>query len=137
MTAWVIFSPSCASASALSLPRIIAEISGGLKRFVLPLDLHFDVRVAIGSLDDLVRNALDLLLNFRELAAHEALDGKNGVLRIGDRLALGGLADKSLAGLRKCHHRRRRARAFGILQNHGLAALHDGHAGVRGAQINA
>ena len=31
------FSPSFASASALSFPRIIAEISGGLKRFLSPL----------------------------------------------------------------------------------------------------
>src|SRR5713101_8343668 len=35
MTAWVIFSPSLASASALSFWRIIAEISGGL--YSLPL----------------------------------------------------------------------------------------------------
>jgi hypothetical protein len=36
MTAWVIFSPSLASASLLSLARIIAEISGGEKALGFP-----------------------------------------------------------------------------------------------------
>ena len=77
-----------------------------------------------------------LLADLVELAAHEALDRENGVRGVGDRLAFGGLADETLAGLGECDDGRRRARAFGVFENHRVAALHDGHAGVGGAQID-
>ena len=48
---------------------------------VLPSDFHLDGGVAVRGLDDLVRDALDFLLHLVELAAHEALDGENGVAR--------------------------------------------------------
>jgi hypothetical protein len=51
------------------------------------------------AFDDLVGHAFDFLLHLVELAAHEALDGINRVARIGDGLALGGLADDAFAGL--------------------------------------
>ena len=60
------------------------------------------------------------------------------VLRgVGDGLALGRLADEALAALGEGDDGRRGARAFGVLENHRLAAFHDRHAGVGGAQINA
>jgi hypothetical protein len=74
-----------------------------------------------------------LALDFGELAADETLDGENRVFGVGDRLALGRLADEALAGLGEGDDRRGRARAFGIFENHRLAILHDGHAGVGGA----
>src|SRR3546814_14972793 len=43
---------------------------------------------------------------------------------LGDRLALGRLADQALTILGERDHRRRRARAFGIFDNLGLAAFH-------------
>ena len=119
------------------MPRIIAEISGGLNCLGLALHLHFDSRVAIRRFHDLVRHAFEFFLHFVELAAHEALDGVNRIARIGDRLALGGVADQPLAGLCESHHGRRRAPPFRILQNHRLATFHDRHARVRRSQINA
>ena len=48
------------------------------------------------------------------LAAHEPLDGEDGVLRVRDCLALGDLADEALAVLREADDRRGRATAFGV-----------------------
>ena len=137
MTACVIFSPRRISASALSLARIIAEISGGVKVLGLAVHFHFHRGVAVGGLDDLVRHAFDFLLHLVEFAAHEALDGIDGVARVGDGLALGGVADQPLAALGERDNGWRGAFAFGIFQHERFAAFHDRHAGVRGAQINA
>ncbi len=136
MTAWVIFSPSLASASAFSFARIIAEISGGRERLLLAVHFHLHVGVAVRRLHDLVGHAMFFFADFVEFAAHEALDGENGVGGIGDRLAFGRLADESLAVLRERDDRRRRARAFAVFQNDRVAAFHDSHAGVGRAQID-
>ncbi len=56
---------------------------------------------------------------------------------IGDGLAFRGLADEALAALGESDDGGRGARAFGILEDRGLAAFHDGHAGVGGAEVNA
>ena len=61
----------------------------------LSIDLHLDVGVAIGGLDQLVRDAVLLAAALVVLAAHETLHREDGVLRVGDGLALGGLADKT------------------------------------------
>ena len=89
------------------------------------------------AFDDLVRHALDFFADFVEFAAHETLDGIDRVARIGDGLALGGVADDAFAGFRERDDGRRRALALGIFQDERFAAFHDGHAGVRRAQINA
>ena len=68
--------------------------------------------------------------------AHLALDGGNGVLRVGDGLTLGDLADQTLAGLGEADHRRRGAGALGVGDDDRLAALHHGDAAVGGAQID-
>ena len=103
----------------------------------LAVDLDFDVRVPVGPFDDLVRHSLALFLDLGEFASHEALDRINRVPGVRDRLALGGVADHPLAALGKSDDRRRGAPTFGVLEHHRLSALHDGHAGVGGAQINA
>lgn len=64
----------------------------------------------------------DGLLLFGSLvvgAADEALHGRDGVLRIGDRLVLRGLADDALAVLAEALHRRGGAIALGVHQNFG------------------
>src|SRR5258708_28750717 len=95
--------------------------------------------IAVVALDDLVGNKLGVLLDQRvvETAADQSLDGEEGVLRIGHRLSLGGLADETLAALREGNHRRRGARPFGVLDNLGRLAFHHGDTGVRGAEIDA
>ncbi len=102
---------------------------------LLGLALHFDFHggVAVGGAHDLVGDALDFLLHLVELAAHEALDGINGIARVGDGLAFGGIAHQAFAGLGESDDGRGGAFAFGILQNHRLAAFHDRHAGVGGS----
>ena len=55
------------------------------------------------ALDDLVGDEAHVLLGHRivEGAADQALDGEEGALGVGDRLALGRLADEALAVVRE------------------------------------
>ncbi len=99
--------------------------------------LHLDVGVAVFAFDDLEGHVGGLSLDLGELATDEALRRENGVARVRHRLALRRLADEPLAGLGEGHDGRRGAGAFGIGNDHRLAAFHDGHAGVRGAEIDA
>ena len=78
----------------------------------LPVDLHLNVGVAIGGLHKLVRDAVLFAAALVVLAAHETLHGEDGVLRVGDGLALRSLADQTLAALGKCNDRRGRAGSF-------------------------
>ena len=100
---------------------------------LLGLAFHIDLHsgVAVGRLHHLVRDALNLFADLVELAPHESLHGENRVLRVGDRLTLGGIAHKSLAILGERHYRGSRAAALRILQYKRLAAVHHSHAGVR------
>ena len=70
------------------------------------------------------------------VGAHLTLDGHDGAVGVRDGLTLGGLADHALAVLRKSDDGRRGAVAFGVRDDDGLAALHDGHAAVGGAEID-
>ena len=112
-----------------------AEISGG----AIFLPLHFDPGVAVVGLDDLVRHHVDVLLHdvVLELAADQALDREQGVVRIGDGLALGGLADQHFVVLGERDDRRRGAVAFAVLDHARLAAFHDRDARVGRAEVDA
>ena len=103
----------------------------------VPLALDLDGGHVVRAGDDLVRNALGLVLHFGHPASHEALDGEDGVLRVGDRLALGDLADEALAVLGEADDRRGRATALGVRDDDGVAAFHDRDDGVRRAEIDA
>ena len=78
-----------------------------------------DAHVAVRSRDDLVRDDLHLLVDLGVLAAHEALDREDRVLRVGDRLALGHGADQPLADLGEGDDRRRGAAALGVGDDFG------------------
>jgi hypothetical protein len=88
--------------------------------------------------DDAVGHHVDVLLHLGvgELAADQALHRIERVLRIGDGLALGGRADHDFVVLER-NHRRRRAVAFGVLDDTRGVALHDRHARVRRAEVDA
>ena len=101
------------------------------------LAVDVDDRAAVLALLNLVADGLLLFGSLVVGAADEALHGRDGVLRIGDRLVLRGLADDALAVLAEALHRRGGAIALGVHQNFGLGALHDGHGGVRRAQVDA
>src|SRR5207253_3191405 len=92
----------------------------------------FNVSVAVLTLDDLERHVLGLLAHLGELATDQALGGEDRVARIRDRLALGGLADQTLTAFCECDHRRGRATALGVWNNHRLPALHHRHTGIGG-----
>ena len=62
--------------------------------FPFAADLDLDMGVAVAGLDHLVGHALLFLGDLRELAAHKTFHREDRVLRVRDRLALGGLADQ-------------------------------------------
>ena len=63
------------------------------------LALHFHPGIAVVGTHDLVGDHLDVPLHdlVVELPPDQTLDGEQGVLRIGDRLALGRLTNQYLA----------------------------------------
>src|SRR2546430_2005033 len=102
---------------------------------LLSLDLHHGV--AVVRLDDLERNPPSLVGSLLELAAHEALDGVDGVLRIGDRLPAGDLADQDLSVLAEADDGRGEPVALLVLDHLRVAPLHDRDHGVRRAQVDS
>ena len=78
--------------------------------------LYFHPGVSVGRRDDLVRREIDLLFDVGRvvLAAHQALDREDRILRVGERLPLGHLTDEAFAVGRETHHRRRGAGAFRV-----------------------
>ena len=91
------------------------------------------------ALDDLVGNEAHVLLGHRivERTADQSLDGEEGALGIGHRLALGRLADQALAVVGERDDRGRGARAFRVLDHLGGCALHDRDAGIGCSQVYA
>ena len=100
------------------------------------LALDVDDRTAVLARLDLVAHLGLLSLRLVEGAADETLDGRNRVLRVGDCLVLCGLTDDALAVLAEALDRRGGAIAFGVHEDLRLAAFHDCHCRVRGAQVN-
>ena len=97
--------------------HLLEDEGGDLRRRII-LAASLDPRVAIRALDDLVGHQLGVLLGDRivEAAADKALHRENGVVGIGDRLALRRLANETLAVLGESDDGRRRARAFAYFQ---------------------
>ena len=95
--------------------------------------------IAIVGLDDLVGHHADVLLGHRivEAPADQPLDREIGEFGIGDGLPFGGLADEPFAVGGKGDDGGGGARAFRILDYLGGRALHDSHAGIGGAQVDA
>ncbi len=102
--------------------QLLQDHRADLRRAVL-LAAHVDADVAVGAGLDLVGDDRLLLFDFGLLAAHEALDREDRVLRVHHRLALGDGADEAIAGLGEGDDRRGRAPALGVLQDGRLAAL--------------
>ena len=97
------------------------------------LDLHV---AAVTGLD-LELHILQISLHLAELAADEALDRREGVFGVDDRLAARNLAHELLAAARESHHRRRCALALSVGDDGGLAALDGRDGAVGGAQVCA
>ena len=104
----------------------VAEIALGVA-----LELHQDPG---GDLLGRIALAVDVVA--LPVLAHVALDRAERAVRVGDRLALGHLADEHLTGLGEGDDRGRRARALGVGDDDGIAALEDGDDGVGGTEVD-
>ncbi len=87
--------------------------------------------------DDVVGHALLLAGDFRELPAHEALDGEHRVFGVGDGLTLGHLPYQPLAFFGERDDGRRDPRAFLIDEHGGLSAFHDRDHGVGRPEVDS
>ena len=67
--------------------------------------------------------------------AHIALDRDDGAVRVGDGLTLGSVADKPFAGFAERDDGRSCSHSFGVGDNGGFAAFHDGDAGVGCSEV--
>ena len=117
----------------------LLQDEGGDLRGRIGLAVGLDPGVAVDCLGDLVGDELLVLLDHRIVvaAADQALDREDGLFRIGDRLALGRLADETLAVVAEGDDRRRGAHAFGVLDDFRSLAFHDGDARIGGAEVDA
>ena len=100
------------------------------------LSKYFHACVAIVAGNYLVGNQLHFLRNFVIAPSHKALDGVNGVFRVGYRLPLCDLAHQSFSGLCEAHDRRSRAATFLIWNYNWLSVFHNGNNGVRCSKVN-
>ena len=118
----------------------LLEDHGGNLRGRELLAAHLDGGVAVTRLDDFVGEGAGRPLRLRvvELAAHEPLDGEDGVLRVGDGLTLGHLADVAFAGAGvDGDDGRGDAIALGVFDDDGFAGLHHAGHGVCSTQVDA
>ena len=106
------------------------------RRIFLAIDFH--PGIAILCVGDLIGDQFGKLLGRGIIvpAPDQSLDGEQGLFRVGEGLALGGLADKPLVTVGKGDHRGGRARAFGVFDHTGVLAIHDGDAGIRSSKVN-
>ena len=85
---------------------------------------------------DLLGSVLLAVQGHLVVGAHITLDGRNGVLRVGDGLTLCDLADQTVAGLGKADHGRGGAGTLRVCDDDGLAALHNSHAAVGSTKVD-
>src|SRR5690606_10123108 len=88
-----------------------------------PADLH--MRVPVGSTHYFIRYSANLIPHLIKLAPHKALYRIDGVLRVGDRLALGDLPDLDLSLVIKRNDRGRRPAALLVDDDFGLFSFHN------------
>ena len=103
------------------------------------LAVRLDPGIAVARLDDPVGDQVLVLPGRRvvEGAADQPLDREQRVRRVGHRLPLGGLTDEAFLVVGERHHRRRRPRAFGVLDDPRVRTVHDRDTGVGRAEIDA
>jgi hypothetical protein len=112
--------------------RTSALTSGGLS----VLAANVERAVAVAGANDLVRDALGLLLHLFEAPADEALGAEDRVLGVRDGLPLGDLADENFALVVPCDDARSRACPLLVDDHLGLAPFHDRDDAVRRAEVD-
>ena len=86
---------------------------------------------------DLLRGVLLAVDVDLVIGAHVTLDGSDGALVVGNGLTLCDLTDHSFTGLGERDDGRGGAVAFGVRDDDGFAAFHNGDAAVGSAKVNA
>ena len=99
----------------------------------------FDPSVAVVRSDDLVGDHVAVALHdvVLKTTTDQSLYGKQRILRICHRLALGRLSDEHLIVTGKCDDGRRRTRALGVFNNPRFPALEDSDARIGGSEIDS
>ena len=115
----------------------LLEDDGGNLGGAVFLPAGLDPGVAVAAVDHRIGQVLAVLGDHRVVRApaDQALDRKDRVGRVRDRLPLGRLAHEALA-VGEGDDRGRRARPFGVLDHARLGAIHDGNAAVRGSKVD-
>ena len=86
---------------------------------------------------DLLRS-IGLVVDFDfVIGAHLTFDGRDGAVRVCNRLTFCNLSDHSFAFFGKCDDGRSGACAFCVCNNNSLAAFHNGYAAVGGSKVDA
>ena len=93
--------------------------------------------VAIGSCNNFIRDSFVGFSQFGIFPANITFGGEDGIGGVGDGLALGGLANDTLAAFGEGDHGGGGAGTFAVFEDGGDAAFHDCHAGVGGAEVDA
>ena len=105
-----------------------------LRRVVAAVDGHAGQSALV---DHIVGHAFDLLLHLSVGFAHEAFDRVDGAFRVGDGLALGGVAHFALAAFDEGHNRRRGALTFAVGDDNRFVAFKYGYARVSRSEVNS
>ena len=118
--------------------HLLQDEGGDFGRRVFLVAALDPCRIIVGR-DDLVRHHAGVFLDRRivHVAADQALDGEEGLFRVGDSLATRRLTDQALAVFGEGHEGRRRAHAFGVFDDFGLTALHHCDTGIGGTKVDA
>ena len=136
MTALSTVSPRYASASAFSFCRIIALISGGAYSLSPSPAFTFTRASPLGPETTSKGTIFSSSLTSASLRPMKRLIEKTVFSGFVTACRLAGRAYEALATLRERDDRGGGARALGVLDHGGLAALEDGHARVGRAQID-
>ena len=121
------------------LPDLLQDHAGDLGRRVR-LSRHFHVGVAVIATDHLIRQAFGGVLDDGLVvsAPHQAFDGENGVLRVGNCLALCDLTDVSLAAADVYgYYRWSDAVTFSVFDYDCLASIDNRCHRVGGTEVDA
>ena len=115
------------------LLHLVEDEATNLGRRVL-LATGLNPGIAVGVLDDLVGDLLDIALDLGigELATDETLGGEESVLGVDDGLTLGGNTNEALTILSEGDDGGGGTGTLGVLNDTGNLALHDGNGGVGG-----
>ena len=135
MTAWVTGLAQVGFGIALDLGQ---DHGRDLGRGIF-LVIHLDPHIAVLGRQDRIGDARQGALHFRVLilAAHEAFDGKNGVLRIDDGLVAGHPSHQAFVVLVDRHHGRHQPLPFRGGDDDRFGAHHDRPDRVGGSQVNS